>query len=282
MKKINLLILTIVFASLSFIGCKKEKKEDVVKINDVAPTSYQQKVVLEYFSGAWCQFCPDGIVVADRVKSAVGSDRFINYVIHSNDKMSFEKGNQIINKFKPAYPQGMVNRTDGKAAGRNTWEATANNVKGMTANCGLKIDATQKDGDKYKVKVTLGIGANALSGDYLLSVVAVAKELTGTGTGWDQVNYYNTQTGHPYAGKGNPIKGYVHKSVAFDILSSATGDQIPNDNIAAGKLSSYEFTLDLKGQPASNMEVVAIISNGQSSFILNGSKVEVGAKNEFE
>ncbi|MDP2176358.1 MAG: Omp28-related outer membrane protein [Bacteroidota bacterium] len=294
MKKVNLLLVSFVLLSVVFSGCKKEKEGVAPTGPEKAPTSYSQKVVLEYFSGAWCTFCPDGIVYSDKVQNAVGSNNFINYVIHSNDKMSFDKGNTLINLFKPAYPTGMVNRVDGKAANRTTWEATANIVKTQTAKCGFKIDASQKEGDKYKVNVTLGIGAidlPATQGKYFITVVAVAKELSGTGTGWDQVNYYNTQNGHPFYQKGNPIVGYKHKNVAFDILTSATGDAIPTENLVAGKLSNYEFTLDLKGQPASNMEVVAIISEFhddisktgiEASYVLNGAKVNVGDKKGFE
>jgi len=286
MKKILLLLIPALIIGLA--GCKKDKNKNK---KEKAPESYSQKVVLEYFSGAWCGYCPDGIVFSDKVEKSVGKSNFITYCFHSNDQMASESGNIVINYFKPAYPTGMINRHEGKPVNRGAWENRALTAKSQKALCGLRIDASTKVGENYKVTVGLGIGPNDLpftSGNYLLSVFAIAKELKGSGNGWDQVNNYDSTVGHPYFGKGNPIINYPHKNVVLYVLTNPLGNVISPNDTKGGIVSNYDFTLDLKGQPISNVEIVAIISELHennstiiSSKILNARKVAAGAKNDF-
>jgi len=64
-----------------------------------------------------------------------------------------------------------------------------------------------------------------LNGDLRVSLMLVEDSIVGANNpGFNQVNYYDTRTGHPYVGLGDPIVGYTHRRVLRDILPSTWGD----------------------------------------------------------
>ncbi|MFT5779579.1 MAG: hypothetical protein ACI837_002538 [Crocinitomicaceae bacterium] len=68
----------------------------------------------------------------------------------------------------------------------------------------------------------------------------VEKEVTVTGTGYDQTNFDNMTPGHPYEGAGSPIVGFVHKNVLRKYLGGPwwTAGQIPA-SVSFGTEASY-------------------------------------------
>jgi len=79
------------------------------------------------------------------------------------------------------------------------------------------------------VDVTANFYAD-MEGDIRFNCIIVEDSLVGSGSQWDQVNYYNTTSGHPMYGLGNPIIGYVHDHVARKMLGGSWGTAgvIPN------------------------------------------------------
>jgi hypothetical protein len=53
----------------------------------------------------------------------------------------------------------------------------------------------------------------AASGELGFLVLVVEDHVTGTGAGFDQVNFYDAVAGHPFEGAGDPIVGYDHRYV---------------------------------------------------------------------
>src|SRR5690606_13988978 len=85
-----------------------------------------------------------------------------------------------------------------------------------------------------------------LSGDIRVSLMVIEDSVSGTGQGWDQINYYNNQPGHPMQGRGNPIRGYQHRHVLRQVLPTTWGDAsvIPNSPSVDGKFNkNFNFSL---------------------------------------
>lgn len=291
MKKLFLLLAA---GSLMMVGCSDEgsgtepggESGGAAK----APTSYTQKALLEYFSGTWCPFCPDGKVFFENIQGQVGED-FSSIVYHLNDDMDNTYDDAIDDKFANGYPSGMINRVGGEAGSRSGWEATTKAVLAETAKCGLGIDASSVSGDDLTIKVKLGVGAEDLpDGNYALTVALVEKVAVGEGTGWDQRNAYNATAGHRYQGAGDPIVGYEHTNVCRKIVTEALGDEVTAEQVAAGALSEFTFTTSIRGYD-DDMVVVAFLSESttnlanpaaSTSYIHNVQTVAVGANKDFD
>jgi hypothetical protein len=280
MKK--LLFIAFAAALTLTVACKKKKTTDV---GAKAPTSYAKKGLIEYFSGAWCGYCPDGWIYATNIKNA-NPGKVEAVVIHRGDLMENTDGAAIDGAYNTAgYPTGMCSRVGGKTASRSTWTATMSNVLSESAKCGLAIDATTNASGQYTVKVKLGVGAADMpSGNYKLYVYAVSKKLTGIGTGWDQTNYYSKAssaaggTSHPFYNLANPIVGYDHHNVMRGCLSGSTGKIVTADQLKAGSIANFEY--NWVPDEATNTFFIAFLSeqtvSSGSSYVHNCQWVDAG------
>ncbi len=289
MKKLLLLVAA---AAFIFVGCSDDGGTTPDGGGSAkAPTTYTQKALLEYFSGAWCPYCPDGKVYFEKIEADHPNGLFTSVVYHFNDQMDNVYDDAIDKKYQKGYPTGMVSRVGGTAASRSTWAGTANDVLAQKAKCGLAIDASAKTGDELKIKVKLGVGAEALpAGNYFITVLLVEDEMTGTGTGWDQANGYNATAGHPYQGKGSPIVGYTHTNVNRAVLTTSLGDEITAEQVAAGALSEFSYSFNVKGM-GEDLDVVAFIYETtsnlanpalSSSYMYNVQRTKVGTNKDFD
>jgi len=305
MKKLSLLL---VAAAIAFVGCDNSTNGDGgVK----APSSYSSKAILEYFSGAWCGFCPDGKFMAEEIIQRVPAGSFDYVVYHLGDQMDILDDDDIDDKFANGYPTGMINRIDGEAGSRyagslstydqynteknNGWLIKTKAVQAETAKCGLAVDASDKQGNTLNVKVTLGIGgADMPEGNYYISCLMYEDEMVGTGTGWDQVNYFSKfgsavfGASHPYYDLADPILGYVHTNVVRAVLhNNPLGDGIDAASLAAGAVTDFEYSVDLTPFD-SDQNIVAWIhefTDGaieSSSYIYNAQFVKVGEAQDFD
>jgi len=284
------LLLLVALAAFVFVGCSDDGETPGGGGDATAPTSYTQKALLEYFSGTWCPYCPDGKVYFENIAGQVGAN-FSSAVYHYSDNMDNLYDDEIDNKYAAGYPTGMINRVGGVAASRGTWDGTVRQVLAETAKCGLAIDASTKTGNNLDVTVKLGIGAEDMpAGNYFLTVLIIEDEMTGTGTGWDQRNGYNGSAGHAYAGKGDPILGYEHTNVVRNVLTNALGDELTADHVKSGALSTFTFSADVAGL-GEDLDVVAFISEAttnlanpaaSTSYIYNVQRTDMGTNLDFD
>lgn len=200
-----------------------------------------QKVVIEEFTGAWCGYCPDGALILEDILTQ--QPNAIGVSIHNGDAMYNSTGGLIESFFNPAFPQAVFNR-NGAAISRGSWAGAAN-----TALLGNPVVTVSIDSAGYnptsrtlKVKVKAHFLRDT-TGMLRLNVFLTEDDVTGTGTGYNQVNYYNGTSGHPYQGAGNPIVGFVHNHVFRDALGTAWGlnGSLP-DSVFAGEDYTYTFT----------------------------------------
>lgn len=284
MKKVYLLSLAFVTA-LSMSSCSKEETptgggDDSNKV----PTSFTKKVLIEEFSGAWCGWCTDGAHILETILNE-NPNNSVGVTMHYGDAMQLTAYNDIKNTFAVSgYPTGMIDRVpsaqDKKVAmSRGYWKSNASTRAALIADCGLKIDATNKE----SIKVTAAF-AKELTGDVRLTVFAIEDEVTGTGSGYDQQNYLANRAGFensPYYTQPSVIKGYKHMKVWRAVLNSSTfGDAIPAAKLVAGGTHEATFSLNTLGMNESKVSIVAFVnvvgSTGTKHEVLNSQVVKLG------
>ena len=128
--------------------------------------------------------------------------------------------------------------------------------------------------------------------NYKLEFVLIADGLTGTGTGWNQTNYYAqytvSQVGEDFAdvcegGKygTNPIQGYTFNDVAIASSYVSGSNQVSSQTLTAGETTEVSYTLDLptyaKLKEALQMDqiyVIAILIDNDGK-VVNVAKAKV-------
>lgn len=281
MKKIYLAAF-VVMTALALSSCQKDEPiED--NGGDKVPSTFTKKVLVEEFSGAWCGWCVDGAYRLEEMMKA--NANILGVTIHQGDGMQIPAYTDLDNTFDvTGFPSGMVGRKpsieDNKVPmSRGYWSSNAAPQLTETASCGLKIDASSAG----SIKVTAGFNKE-VAGDVRLTVYVIEDEVTGTGSPYDQANYYANNPSfptHPYYSQPAKIVGYKHMLVLRKVLSSTTmGDVIDGGARVAGGKFEKTFSLDLGTMKADKVKIIAFVNEvgttGKTHKVLNAQQVKLG------
>jgi hypothetical protein len=217
----------------------------VAAVSSVPP----KKGVLFEGTGAWCQFCPDGAVIMEQVLA--NYTNAIGISVHNGDGMAFTDGNTINSAFLSGYPMGTIDHykfpTDGPGLNRTFWNSRMGTR--LTQIVPAEIAGTHTYNPTTRVldvNVTATFRA-AVTGDFRLNCYVVEDSVIGPNNSqYNQVNYYNTVSGHPYFGAGNPIVGFVHRHVLRACLGGpwGTAGSVPGTTTDGGVYTqNYTYTI---------------------------------------
>lgn len=235
----------------------------------------QNKVILEEFTGAWCGYCVDGHVIAENIVDTYPG-RVVLVSVHNGDGMVISQCDTLEGYASVSgFPSGMVNR---KSFGtielnRGQWSAK---VASELGDAPVQINILNDFNATSRV-LTVDIEADFVdfsNGTHKLIAFLTRDIVTGTGSGFNQANYYNTTSGHPMFGMGNPIVGYQHEKVLSAYLTPALGTTavIPGNQIP-GDLRTVTYTYNVPvSWDINNLNVVVAI---QRSSIFENEIIQV-------
>ena len=218
------ILLSILPFTLFIMSCQDEPEEFEVS---TVPSIFTKKVLIEEFTGAWCGYCPDG---AYRLETLIDNNdgKVIGVGLHRGDAMEIPHTDYLETTYKSSgFPSGMVDRVSyngNVTLNRVYWEYITNIQLSDTAICGLAIKS-EVNGRNATIEVHAGVSTN-LSGDYRLSVYLIEDDVSGIGYGYDQVNYYDTDSSSPFYGLGDPIDDYEHNHIVREVLSESRGEEL--------------------------------------------------------
>ncbi len=232
------------------------------------PIQFKKRVLVEDYTGTWCGWCPRISYAIEKLEEET-SDAVI-VAAHQGDPMQFSQINALMNAFGiRGFPTGIINRSA-------QWSSPQpNNIGQVTAQLfepsyiGLAINSSE-DGNKLSINVKVEIGSNYSS--LKLVVYIVEDELV-----YDQQNYTS------YYGGGSVLKDFKHHNVLRTSLTNILGDQIPKSNLGHGKVFEKDLSYSIPSQyKKSNLKVVAFVTSGESTSVLNVRGSKVGDKQSVE
>lgn len=263
-----------------------DNTNDCVTANVSVVSSIVDKyVVLEEKTGTWCQYCPSGAAAMDAV--TIGESKAIGIAIHNSDPMaiaSYDSGSANFPDFT-GYPYAAADRAVGAHAAsmQSSFDARENEI----AAGSVAVTAVE-NGNNIDVEATVTAVAN-LSGDYRIAVVLVEDDVTGSGSGWLQVNAFSGSTSVPHTTPDGQnfnwqnLDPNVDVSAVFggyDHVARALADNQING--AAGSLpatmtdgQSYSHTYSIAKDAAwdlTKMHAVAMFVDNATGEVINAGK----------
>jgi len=197
---------------------------DATATNDTGNTAVvgvafmpKKRLLFEEATGTWCGWCVRGIIFMDSLWAAHPDD--VNIVsVHNGDPMksantSATAYDALIGNMVGGFPSMIIDRREeNDPSGCFTDYANEHNYYGY-ANMGIK--ATYTGG---VVDATVRVQpASDLAGDYRIELIVEEDDVTGTGSGWLQHNYYAV---------GGPGHSSTMKNANYDFNNLPT--DIPN------------------------------------------------------
>ncbi len=219
----------------------------------------QRRILLEEFSTAQCGFCPDGDLIAARI---VKDHPSVIWVTHHAgfgiDSMTAPGSNTIANAFVNFAPSGVIDRVlyplhvapyANLGTIRSKWDSLITAHLGDEQYCDIRITSTYYV-ELMELHCTVDVEFSTLpaAGDFRLHLFVVEDSIVGSGPGYDQKNYFNGTSGHPFKGAGDPIIGYAHHKVVSAIPTGAWGVEgvIPSTP-ETGNVYSWNWSGDMLG-----------------------------------
>ena len=277
-------IITIVMGLLGFIATSQ---------TFVSTTPENKNVILEEFTGIYCQFCPDGHLIAQNLHNANPNDVFL-INIHTGgyanpngpsdpDFNTLFGGTIANNSGLTGYPAGTVNRSaftgitpqggsGTTALSRGDWSAAAADVLAQSSyvNVGVQASYDMVTGiltvntETYYTQTTTNIN--------VLHVAVVQNNVAGPQTGALSYN-----PGAIISGPWNPTYNHQHMfrhlmdgANGLEFNTTTAGTFIPNThtwqmpiNLSSGQSTNGYFP-DLD---PTNLDVVAYITEGPGEII---------------
>ena len=267
----NLLLL-----SFFFFACSDNNEEP--EFSEI-PLSFTKKVLIEEFTAAWCGYCPWGAAIVEDIVN--DNDNVIPVAVHVRDGMSIDHSVFLETTYQSSsYPAGMVDRTpyDGVVsfnAGYFTY-FSANQLL-LEAECGLAM-RSKVSGDIATIEVRAGFNTD-LDGDYRLTVYLLEDGVTGSGYGFDQINWDNEEPQSDFYEMGDPIVGYVHNHTLRAVLSGELGDPLDESVLTSGGEHIASYSIGISNYDKKKLSAVAFIQRIGTDFtqheVLNVQQVGI-------
>lgn len=204
--------------------------------NFVSTTPANRNVILEEFTGSYCQYCPEGHKLAKEL-AATHPDNIFIVNVHAGGYATSEfettDGNAINSGFVvTSYPSGLVNRGTEKSLSRGEWGANMQQQMAQTAECNVAGQvAIDKETRKATVTVEVYYTSNSASETNYLNVVMLQ----------DNIDSYQSGAS---ANPSQIVNGqYRHMHVFRDAITPSWGEEI--SPTTAGTLITKTYTYDI-------------------------------------
>ncbi|MGE5480880.1 MAG: choice-of-anchor D domain-containing protein [Chloroflexota bacterium] len=238
--------------------------------NEPAQATAKKRVFLEQYTGAWCGYCVDGTVKMDDILAAK-PDQVIGVKLHGGDPMEIPVFAEVDNLVGiTGFPMGSVDRIVFNAGGqptigldRGSWAQAVDIALQTAAVVDLKATYIPLGGNDYTINVIAKFDSKPTK-EMRLNFYVVEDDVTGSSAAYNQSNYYDKTSGHPYYGKGNPIVGYKHQAVVRMIGGGALGFEgsLPDiSDIEVGQ--TYSFSRKITLDPNWNKSKIKFIGMAQ-------------------
>lgn len=235
-------------------------------------------VVIEEGTGTWCGWCPRGAVAMEYMYNNYASQGFIGIAVHNQDPMMITEYDNGANF--SGFPSCNADRfyLDASVSQAN-FIALFNARKAIPSPVEITCDASVS-GDVLTVPVEAKFVTKFANGSFRLAAIVVENGVTGTGSGYDQVNYYANNANGPMGGYENlpstiPASQMVYDHVGRALLGGYNGqaNSVPAA-INDGTTATHTFTWTIPATTNKNkLKVVAIVIDNSTGEIVNAVEV---------
>ena len=239
--------------------------------------------VVEEFTGTWCGWCPRGFVALQKADEIYG-DNVVLIAVHYNDPMQIDGYGPVLNTVS-GFPDARMNRRLDFDPNPTTICSYIDNAMENIAPATIKATAQWSNKMKasitFKTKTTFLFSADDVN--YALAYVLTENGLSGTGSSWNQSNYYSGRSDEEmefWTSAGSSVSGIVYDHVAVGAWEIGTGKSgsVPT-TVVAGEPQEFSFTANVSSnsviQDKTKLQAVVLLIDVNTNTIVNAVKTDV-------
>lgn len=239
----------------------------------------EKVVVGEEATGTWCGWCPRGMVGLAYMEENY-EESWIGIAVHNNDPMENSAYDTWMGSQISGYPSGLVDRVEDIDPNWASLEAAYNVSMQSFGVANIEVWPLYIDEDEVELRVKFHFAVD-YDDDLRVAVIIVEDGLTGTGSDWNQVNYYSggnygllSGAGFDWHNEPGSVSGVTYDDVGREALTDVEGDA---DILAATYSEDEEveyvwdrFTWDTDYVPENSRIVVMLIDDSNDEVINAG------------
>ena len=256
-------------------GANKDAEEVTAFHFERRDPRYMRRIVMEDFTGSWCQFCVAGIEELRYMKNGYEHpEESIPISIHvPTDQLALADNEYsyapLLNKCQ-GFPTVFSNRMDDYTMTQpyGMVRRVARAIQAVAGTIGLEGKA-QFNADSTAIDVTTALvsAEDIASPEYNISFVLLEDSIDG-----QQYNGYAGGSSGSFLGWENlpQFVNIKYDDVARGVYNSFSGKPYTANAIAAGEAVPYSYSMDLTKCPVSdkrNLHVVALLLNTDGSIV---------------
>lgn len=241
-------------------------------------------VFFEEGTGTWCGWCPRGAVAMEYMDNTY-PNTFAGVAVHNGDPMTVTAYDAAADF--SGFPGANVDRVLlGVDVSNQDFETYYNDRKDLITPVGVAIQ-TGGSGNNVTVTVNATFRSNFAAANYRLGVIISEDNVTGTGSTWNQHNYYSSQTnnialngaGHNWQTEPDPVlaANMEYDHVGRALLGGYTGQagSVPA-SITDGQVATYTFNYTVPATSVrANMHAVAVVIDQATGEVLNAKEISL-------
>lgn len=220
--------------------------DDVYVLNaSIIAAAAGKRAVVEEGTGTWCQYCPRGAVMMERMSELYG-DSYVGIAVHNQDPMAdpvYDAGLGL-----NAFPTGKVDRGSqiSDAAFEQSWLDRM-----QVAPKGNVSVGAQYNEETRLLEVVVDVEMiETVTGNYRIGLAITEDNVTGVGPGWAQVNAFSGGStvvgGYELLPNPVPASMMVYDHVARAILPDFAGAfDAYTPEYTAGGTYGFNFSITL-------------------------------------
>lgn len=270
------------------------------------PELVERNVVVEEYTGIGCGWCPRGMIGMENLRNTYG-DRFVGIAIHQYGSSSSDAMYIAKNAYANISFQGAPSCRIDRGAEIDPYYGSSSDIRNdfakemaIPAMAKINVSATIDENLK-KVNAKANVETILDNSEYTIEFVVIGDGLKGTGSSWNQANYYiqYAESGVPedlaiFASGGkygtNPIKDWSFNDVALVSSYGAGVNKAPKLGVMnAGEQKEVEYTLTMPTKTSlknavkdAELYIVAMLVDKQK-HIVNAAKAAInGTSNAIE
>lgn len=249
------------------------------KVITTLSQSPTKTVLIEEGTGTWCGWCPRGAVAMEYMYNTY-STQFVGVAVHNGDPMTvtaYDAGADL-----SGYPGCNVDRVLlDQSVSQSAFENFYNTRKVLLTPASVGLTATAV-GSALTVDVNSTFYSNFPAANYRLGVILIEDGVTGTGSGYNQTNYYaggsnGAMGGYEALPDPVPAAQMVYDHVGRALLGGYDGQagSVPAA-LTDGQNVTYSFNYTIPSTMNVNeMSAVAVVIDNASGEVVNAEKVDI-------
>ncbi|MCB9223985.1 MAG: T9SS type A sorting domain-containing protein [Crocinitomicaceae bacterium] len=204
-------------------------------------------VYVEEGTGTWCQWCPRGAVMMDRMQKLY-PDLFAGVAVHNNDPMEDVVFDAGVDALTAGYPSALVERGGDIDPSQIESQFLQHVVVAPTAF--ITVGASYDSGNGILSASVTADFQSTVSGQWKLACIISEDSVTGSGSGWSQSNAYSGGGSGPMGGFESlpstvPASQMNYNHVGRRILPDFNGHENSFPTTNSGDVHTVDFIFQL-------------------------------------